>query len=192
MGQFIYKLITIYKDFHNYFPEYVQWIFGVSLTIVISLIMLIVFSSIRKRNKPVLKDVDNNLNGSETIPPIYEMLRAYDLIKEWVEEYGVEWSSVKCHIRENGDNYVVRFEIPNINLTNDQISSFIGPKLTNKTFEKLFRANLYLKMIKDTLNVYRSINGGTIIDAVINPDKSAETRRKIIKRIEEISIKMRA
>ncbi len=110
-----------------------------------------------------------NLKNQDVEDP-EAMIAALESIKEWIRGREALNSDASMSIRENPHNFLVRFHIPTIELSNTDIDSFSGSILKDDSFASLFLAKLWLNTARGELNVYRSIDGGTCIDAILNTD----------------------
>ncbi|MCG3204293.1 MAG: hypothetical protein KCHDKBKB_01008 [Elusimicrobia bacterium] len=172
----------------------VPWIQSLFLLAVILVPMVVISIVLNKsKGKPPKNLLGNDPLNSQSnlifhhdVDDPVAMVQAFESIKRWTESYGIPWLDVRLEIRENPENFLMRFHLPGLELSNEQIDSFLEKKLTDYSFEYLFIAKGYLSATRGMLNVYRSVEGGTCIDAIVRTDKKLEQMKAKIQELDRL------
>ncbi|MDP2599578.1 MAG: hypothetical protein Q8P84_02445 [Deltaproteobacteria bacterium] len=174
-------------------PDFVvPWVQSLFVLLIIFPLPIIAFEFVRNRNQKsstMGKDQHNQSVDNLDLPNVDDpeaMVSGFEAVKQWTKEFGIPWSDVRLTFRENPENILARFHVPSVTLSNEQIESFFGKKIKDYAFERLFFARMCLGLTRGSLNVYRSVEGGTCIDAVIQTDRKLEKMKKEIRRLETL------
>ncbi|MBN1689289.1 MAG: hypothetical protein JW893_09320 [Candidatus Omnitrophica bacterium] len=113
------------------------------------------------------------------------LVKGLDLIEAWIKAQGVLPSKINRSMRPNKFNYVVRYEIPELLLTDDQIRSFDEFRPRDPIHELITMAKGKLSAEGGRIHAYRSVKGGSCIDVVFDNGEYARDLKTKIARLEE-------
>jgi len=113
------------------------------------------------------------------------LVNGLDLIEAWIKAQCILPSKINRSMRTNKFNYVVRYEIPELLLTDDQIRSFDESRPRDEVHELITMAKGNLSAEGGRIHAYRSVKGGSCIDVVIDNGEYARDLKIKIARLEE-------